>query len=138
MITELFKLKYPGFIARSGVEIMVDGYELRFDSVLSCEESHEIIKRVFVYREEFEKVVIRADIDTVLTHLRRLSRGGHFRRGRDEFWYIVNRPWSLQAQKRAEGKIKLISLDSLLKEMEKYAKRDHDFRKMLLELNLME
>lgn len=132
VIKALFEEKYKGFFSEAGKDIDVPaGYTVRVATQLTCEEQHEIVKRVFVLFEEFNTFITQTDIETVTEYLKELEKTGEFDQTRDEFWLVTNQKWTFQAYENARGRIFLMDMDMLLEGVKKYYDKSRDLRNLV-------
>ena len=140
-IAAFFKLKYPAFQLKSGVDFDVPaGFKVRAAALLTAEDQKEIIKKIFVILEEFNTFITKVDVDAIMEYVEQLHHIGAFVPERDEFWLVSNQKWDYEAYAFAKGKIVLMDLDTLIeginKILDKEDKKAAQLKKTLQQIGL--
>ena len=140
-IAAFFKLKFPAFQLKSGVDFDVPaGFKVRAAALLTAADQREVIKKIFVILEEFNTYISKVDVDTIMEYVEQLHHIGAFSPERDEFWLVSNQKWDYEAYAFAKGKIVLMDLDTMVegvnKILDKEDKKAAQFKKTLHQIGL--
>jgi len=132
VIDAMMQAKYKGFTSKAGVVIDVPaGYSVRAATVLTCEEQHETVKKIFVILEESNDFIDKFDINTVMEWLDQLKQAKQLDPERDDFWLITTEKLTFEAYDIARGNINIMDVDTFLEGAKKYYEKSRELRDIL-------